>query len=112
MRKKQVDLQPERTGTARQARAGHFSETLAKWAGHSLPAPHLPPLNGISQNEDNCIGLQRKDPVYLFLPMPNLIPGDAVCQILEELHVPDACRGIHRDRDNMGCSVDPRTDTN
>lgn len=61
MRKKQVVLQPERTGTARVEQAAS-QETSAKWAGRSLPAPDHP-LNGISQNEDNCIGFQRNDPV-------------------------------------------------
>ena len=79
MRKKQAALQSERTELPGQARVGHFSETSAKWAGHSLPAPDLPPLNGISQNEDNCIGLQ--DPEYLSLLMLNQTPGDAMCHM-------------------------------
>jgi hypothetical protein len=62
MRKKQVVLQPERTGTARAEQAAS-QETSAKWAGHSLLAPDLLPPNGISQNEDNCIGFPRNDPV-------------------------------------------------
>lgn len=46
-----------------QARASCFPETSAKWAVHFLSAPDLPPLNDISQNEDNCIGFWTNDPV-------------------------------------------------